>query len=84
MIACTPSGAALCNLTRDAALHSSRMKSPDGSNWTVAWSIVMHQVDHATGTCHKLCGGVLGVCCVPREVTYENEPFVIISSAECT
>ena len=43
-------------VTSRGTLHSSRMKAPDGSNWTGR---------RATGTCHKRCGGVRGVCGVP-------------------
>ena len=69
MIACAACGAALRNLSGNAA-EFSRMQA--GSGWLRLDSGMDHRVVLATRTCHKLCGGVRGVCVVPNEVTCEE------------
>ena len=64
---CTPTGAKQSDLTGDAAVLGN-----EGSGWLQLDSGTVHRVDHATRTCHKLCGGVHGVCGVPREVTCDK------------
>ena len=67
IIACAACGAALRYLTGDAAVLGN-----EGSGWLQLDSRTVHRVDRATRTCHKLCGGVRGVCVVPNEVTCEE------------
>ena len=63
IIACAACGAALRYLTGDAAVLGN-----EGSGWLQLDSRTPRRPGVATGTCHKLCGGVRGVSGVPRAV----------------
>ena len=67
IIACAACGAALRYLTGDAAVLGN-----EGSGWLQLDSRTPRRPGRATRTCHKLCGGVHGVCGCPREVTCEK------------
>ena len=60
---CTPTGAKQSDLTGDAAVLGN-----EGSGWLQLDSRTPRRPGLATGTCHKLCGGVRGVSGVPRAV----------------
>ena len=67
MIACAACGAALRNLSGNAAVLGN-----EGSGWLRLDSGTPPRGRRATRTCHKLWGGVRGVCVVPNEVTCEE------------
>ena len=60
---CTPTGAKQSDLIGNAAVLGN-----EGSGWLQLDSGSPGRPGVATGTCHKLCGGVRGVSGVPRAV----------------